>query len=113
MIKLRKEISSHLSATKLLGEDFEIRRARYVPLEIEIIFCVDQDHWVEDLRYIVEQEFSTGYTPDGRPGFFNPDMWTFGQSIHRSQVIGRVESITGIDHVLGLSMKRRGEALSY
>jgi baseplate J-like protein len=110
--ELRKEISNHLTARKLLGEDFEIRRAHYVPLEIKVTFCVNQDHWVEDLRYIVEQEFSTGYTPDKRPGFFNPDMWTFGQSIHRSQIIGRIESITGIDHVLELSMRRRGEALS-
>ncbi len=110
--KLRKEIASHLNATKLLGEDFEIRKAHYVPLEIEVICCVDQDHWVEDLKYIVEQEFSTGYTPDGRPSFFNPDMWTFGQSIHRSQVIGRVESITGIDHVVGLIMKKWGRVQS-
>ena len=55
---------------------------------------------------VLEVEFSTGFTPDGRPGFFNPDQWNFGQAIHASQVIGRALAITGIDRVLSLSMRR-------
>jgi Baseplate J-like protein len=107
--RLIGEISKQLMAVKLLGEDFEVRRAHYIPLEIEVTYCVDEDYWVEDLQYVVEQEFSIGYTPDGRPGFFNPDMWTFGQGIYRSQIIGRLESITGVNHVIELKMKKRYE----
>jgi hypothetical protein len=107
---LRNQIIKHLTAVKLLGEDFEIRKAHYIPLEIEVTFCVNEQYWVEDLRYLVEQEFSTGYTIDGRPAFFNPDLWTFGQNLHSSQIIGRLESISGIDHVVEIKMKRKGES---
>ena len=41
--------------------------------------------------------------------FSIPDMWTFGQYLNSSQVLGRLESITGVDHVLGIEMKREGE----
>ena len=33
---------------------------------------------------MLEQEFSDGWTSDGRRGFFHPDEWTFGQALHRS-----------------------------
>ena len=45
-------------------------------------------------------------TSDGRPGFFHPDAWTFGQSLHASQVIGHALRVTGVDRVLSLSMRR-------
>jgi hypothetical protein len=106
---LRNQIIRHLNAIKLLGEDFEIRKAHYIPLEIEVTFCVNEQYWVEDLRYIVEQEFSTRYTMEDKPAFFNPDLWTFGQNLHSSQIIGRLESISGIDHVVEIKMKRKGE----
>ena len=45
---------------------------------------------------MLEQEFSDGYTPDGRLGFFHPDAWTFGQTLHASQILGRLEQVPGI-----------------
>jgi hypothetical protein len=40
-------------------------------------------YWREDVRFVLEQEFSDSWTSDGRRGFFHPDEWTFGQSLHR------------------------------
>ncbi len=103
---LAQGITDHLNALRLIGEDLEIRPAQYVPLDIKLKVCADPDYWADDLWAVLETEFSTGYTPDGCPGFFNPDQWTFGQAIHASQVIGRALAITGIDRVLSLSMRR-------
>ena len=101
-----EKIARHLGAVRLIGEDLEIRPPRFVPLEIEVILCAHPDYWPEDLKSILEQEFSTGYTPDGRLGFFHPDLWTFGQTLHPSEITGRVQAVTGVDHVKSVNLKR-------
>ena len=102
----RKTLAKHLGAVRLIGEDLEIRPPLFVPLEIHVSLCVTPDIWPQNLRFIIEQEFSTGYTPDGRMAFFHPDAWTFGQPLHASEIFGRLQSISGVEHVLNISMKR-------
>lgn len=106
---LRRAVARHLETVRLIGEDLEIRPPRFVPLEIRVVVCVAQDFWPEDLRFILEQEFSTGHTPDGRPGFFHPDLWTFGQPLRASQIIGRAQKAQGVGHVVSVSLKRWNE----
>jgi hypothetical protein len=89
--ELRKKIASHLDAVRLIGEDLEIRPPRFVPLEINVTLCIHSDYWPEDIKSILEQEFSDGFTPDGRLAFFHPDLWTFGQVLRNSQIIGRIQ----------------------
>ncbi len=102
----RARIFNHLDALRLIGEDLEIRLARYVPLDIHMRLCADPDYWPEDLGVLLEQAFSDDLTVEGRLGFFHPDRWTFGQPLHASQVIGRALSITGVGRVLSLSIRR-------
>jgi hypothetical protein len=103
---LRVEISRHLDAVRLIGDDIEIRPARYVPLDIEIRLCAHPDYWPEDLDVALQTEFSDGYTPDGRPGFFHPDQWSFGQPLYVSQITGRALSVTGIERLLQVNIRR-------
>lgn len=103
---LRRAIADHLEAVRLIGEDLEVRPATYVPLDIRMTLCAESAYWPEDLRAVLDEEFSDGWTRDGRQGFFHPDAWTFGQPLHASQVIGRALSVTGIGRVLKLSMRR-------
>jgi hypothetical protein len=105
-VKLARQIEDYLDAIRLIGEDIEVRPARYVPLDLKLRLCAHPYYWPEDLRTILEIEFSDGYTPDGRRGFFHPDLWTFGQPLYASQVIGRALRITGVERVLSLSMRR-------
>jgi hypothetical protein len=105
---LREAVAAHLEAVRLVGEDLEIRPPRFVPLEISMTICLRPDVWPEDVRFVLEQELSDAWTPDGRRGFFHPDLWTFGQPLHRSQLEGRVHAVAGVDHLLSLEMKRYG-----
>src|SRR5712691_3331064 len=104
--ELARRVEDHLDAVRLIGEDIEVRPAQYVPLDIKLRLCAHPNYWPEDLRAELEIEFSDGYTPDGRRGFFNPDLWTFGQPLHASQIVGRALAVTGVDRVLSLSMRR-------
>jgi hypothetical protein len=104
--RLRRDVAAHLDAVRLIGEDLELRPPRFVPLEIHVEICAEPDVWREDLRFVVEQEFSTGWTADGHPGFFNPDAWTFGQALHRSAIEGRAHLVGGVRHVVRVAMQR-------
>jgi len=103
---LRRAIADHLEAVRLIGEDLEVRPASYVPLDIRMTLCAQAAYWPEDLRAVLDEEFSDSWTRDGRRGFFHPDAWTFGQPLHASQIIGRALGVTGIGRVLKLSMRR-------
>jgi hypothetical protein len=108
--EVKEKVARHLEAVRLIGEDLEIRPPRFVPLEITVSLCIHPQYWPEDIKYILEQEFSEGYLPDGRKAFFHPDLWTFGQPLRTSQIFGRVQSVKGVDHVVSVSMKRWNEA---
>ena len=97
---LRTRIEAHLNAVRLIGEDLEVRSPVFVPLEIKVVLCAKPDVWAEDIRFELEQEFSDGWTPDGRMGFFHPDLWTFGQTLHASQIIGRAFMVSGVAHAV-------------
>ena len=107
---LRTRVFDHLEAVRLIGEDLEIRPPRFVPLTIEVSVCLNPDFWPEDVRFVLEQEFSDAYTPDGRPGFFNPNNWTFGQPLHRSEIEGRIHMVDGVEHIVTVVMKRFAQA---
>lgn len=104
--ELEEKVARHLEAVRLIGEDIEIRPPRRIPLTIEVFLCVHPHYWPEDIKFILEQEFSEGYLPDGRSTFFHPDNWTFGQSLHCSQILGRVQAVEGVDHVTRVTIER-------
>lgn len=103
---LRRDVARYLEAVRLIGEDLEIRPPLFVPLDIRIALCAAPDYWPNDLRSILEQEFSAGFAPDGRMGFFHPDLWTFGQPLHASQILGRIQKVQGVEHVISIALKR-------
>ena len=103
---LRRDVARYLDAVRLIGEDLEIRPPLFVPLDIRVALCAAPDYWPSDVRFVLEQEFSSGFTPDGRRGFFHPDLWTFGQQLHASQILGRIQRVQGVEHVISIVLKR-------
>ena len=103
---LRTAVAKHLEAVRLIGEDIEIRPPVLVPLSIDVSVCIKPEYWPQDVRFVLEQELSDSYTPDGRLGFFNPDAWTFGQELHVSEILGRIHQVEGVEHLISVRMKR-------
>jgi hypothetical protein len=102
----RREIAAHLDAVRLIGEDLEVRPARFVALDVVLKLCAHPDYWPDDLDVELQRSFSTGWTADGTPAFFNPSLWTFGQPLYASQIIGRALGVQGVERVLSVSMRR-------
>ncbi len=106
---LRDEVAQYLEAVRLIGEDLEIRGPCYVPLAIDVGVCLQPDFWPEDVCFVLEQEFSDTYTPDGRTGFFHPDNFTFGHRLRKSEIAGRLQQVDGVEHPLGITWRRFNE----
>jgi hypothetical protein len=104
--ELENTVADHLDAVRLIGDDVELRPPRFVPLDIDMAVCIEDEFWPRDIEFMLEQEFSAGFTPDGRKAFFHPDRWTFGQALRESEIIGRAQSIKGVDHVIEVKMRR-------
>jgi predicted phage baseplate assembly protein len=103
---LRAEVEERLDAVHLIGEDVEVRAPEYAPLIITVTVCISRDYWPEDVSPVIEQAFSTSYRRDGKPAFFNPDNWTFGQALYASQIEAQFALIEGVEHVVSIQMTR-------
>lgn len=99
------QAARHLDQVRLIGEDVEIRPPDFVPLDIRLTVCAAPRFWPEDLEEELAEAFSEGYTSSGDTGFFHPDNWTFGQSLHASQIVARALAVEGVDRVLEVGMR--------
>jgi predicted phage baseplate assembly protein len=103
---LADRVAAHLEALRLIGEDLEIRPPIFVPLHLELVVCVRDDVWPEEVRFEIEKELSDGWTADGRRALFHPDNWTFGQPLYESEIAGRLQRIDGIEHIAKIEIRR-------
>ncbi|TCO70108.1 baseplate J/gp47 family protein [Rhodovulum euryhalinum] len=101
----RETAARHLDHVRLIGEDIEIRAPDFVPLDIRLVVCAAPRFWPEDLAADLDEAFSEGYTSTGARGFFHPDNWVFGQSLHASQIIARALAVEGVDRVIKVGMR--------
>ncbi len=96
-VEVADAVRNHLERYRLAGYDLEIDPPRYVALEIELIVCASHDHFRADIHAAVRDALSARVLADGSSGFFHPDNFTFGQSLHVSQLYAAVEAVPGVD----------------
>jgi Baseplate J-like protein len=89
-------LRAHLASRRLAGHDLEVVPPHFVPLDIILYVCVCGDHYPGDVERDLLTVFSSGYTPDGRPAFFHPDNFTFGDNVMLSRIIARGMAVEGV-----------------
>ncbi|HEY0012017.1 MAG TPA: baseplate J/gp47 family protein [Allosphingosinicella sp.] len=92
-------LRGHLASYRLAGHDLEVVAPRYVPLDIRLFVCVCSDHYPGDVERDLLDAFAAGLMRDGRPGYFHPDRFSFGDNILLSPVIARAMQVTGVQWV--------------
>jgi hypothetical protein len=95
----RDEITGFIEQFRLAGEDLEIEPPIYVPLKLVLVVCVARGYFRDKIEQELKKVFSTGTRSDGKPAFFAPDQFTFGQPVYLSQVIAAAMSVAGVDWV--------------
>jgi hypothetical protein len=104
----RRELGDFMEPFRLAGFDLEIREARLVPLEIALDVYLGPGHQASSVHAALQQVFSHQVLPDGTPGFFHADNWTFGQAVYQSQVIAAAMAVPGVARVEVSRFRRWG-----
>lgn len=96
---LEDELRAFLESYRLTGHDVEIDEPRYVPLEITMTICVKPGYFNSQVKQALLETFSSRNLPNGTPGFFHPDNFTFNQPVYLSQVISTAMDVPGVKWV--------------
>jgi hypothetical protein len=102
------QVRNRLARYKLAGYDLETDPPRYVALDLSIVVCAKPDHFRADVHQAVRRALGARRLSDGKLGFFHPDNWTFGQSLHLSELYAAVEAVPGVDSVEVIQFQRYG-----
>jgi hypothetical protein len=102
--QLRAEIEPY----RMAGHDLEVDTPQYVPLEIEMFVCVKPDYFRSDVEAALLDIFSNRTLADGRKGLFQPDFFTFGQTVYLSPLYAAAQAVAGVASVEITVFQRQG-----
>ena len=97
--ELLEEIENRLYRYRRIGHDLVVKAADRVPLEIELVICVQPSHLKGHVKAALLDLFSNRSLPDGRRGFFHPDNLTFGEGIYLSKLVATAQAVSGVESV--------------
>jgi predicted phage baseplate assembly protein len=95
--KFKQGVLDSLTRYRLAGYDLEIRSARYIPLDASIQICAKPGYFPGDVAHAVSLALSAGVQHGGKPGFFSPANFTFGQPVYLSRLYAAVEKVEGVE----------------
>jgi len=89
-----------LERFRLAGYDVEIEPPQFVSLEIVLKVCVQPGYFQGAVKQALFEKFRE---------LFDPDQWTFGQTVYLSPLIAAAMSVPGVLWVEPLVFERQGE----
>ncbi len=100
------ELRQFLERFRLAGHDLEIIPPVFVPLDIILDICLKPDYSRSQVKLSLLKVFSNQNLVAGEQGFFHPDRWTFGQTVHCSRLIATAMAVPGVRWVEPKRVKR-------
>jgi hypothetical protein len=97
--QLLEEVSDSLASVRRMGQDLSVRFARYVPLELELVVCVQPQYLRGHVKAALLDIFSNRRLPNGQSGLFHPDNLTFGDDIYMSKLVAAAQAVPGVESV--------------
>jgi hypothetical protein len=110
---LLKKIKRRLERYRRMGHDVQVVPARYVPLEIELIVCMQSHYLRGHVRAALLDVFQSGLRSNGEPGFFHPDKLSFGDAIYLSRLVAAAQAVEGVESVEMTKLQRRFAAANH
>jgi Uncharacterized homolog of phage Mu protein gp47 len=102
------ELTRHVERYRMAGHDTEFNDPIYVPLELELLVCVQSSYFRADVKAGLLQVLSDIVLPDGRRGLFHPDNLSFGQTVFLSPIYAAARQVAGVGSVQALKFQRQG-----
>ena len=107
-----EDLRSWLEKYRMAGYDLEVDVPVYVPLEIDVLVCVERHVLRSDIAAIARDVLSAGTNPDGTLGLFHPDRLTFGTPVYLSSIHSALHAIEGVESVTVETFERLGQPLT-
>lgn len=107
--RLLARVRRYLEHHRLIGIEVETRPPELVPLAIALRVGVQPGHSPGTVRRTLEQELGSGTLEDGRPAFFHPSAFGFGQPVYLAPLIARAASVSGVAWVEATRFERWGQ----
>jgi len=104
----KTQLRQHLERYRMAGHDLEIEDPIGVPLEIEMRVCVKPGYFRDGVKRALLQVFSSKVLPNGQPGIFHPDNFTFGQTVYLSPLYATAQAVDGVASVCITIFQRQG-----
>jgi predicted phage baseplate assembly protein len=95
----KQSLLAHMERYRLTGYDLEIVGPVYVPLDIELGICVLPSYFAANVQQQLLRRFGTTPDAQGRPGFFDPDAFSFGDALPLSAVFAAAMAVPGVASV--------------
>jgi hypothetical protein len=104
----RQEAESQLERFRQAGRPAHLLDPVYANLDLTIVVCVEPSAYRGEVKErVLETLFGVkGIRP--RRGFFDPDNFTFGTPLERSQLDAAIQNVEGVRAVEGILIRRRG-----
>jgi hypothetical protein len=112
-VEQHTELIDLLNRYRLAGYESYVPSPRYVSLDLKIQVCARPDAFRGEVKADLLLVLSAAKSPDGRVGFFQPDRWSFGQSLERSAIEAAIQQAYGVAGVVSILYRQRGVTLTY
>jgi hypothetical protein len=105
---LRRQLARNINRYRLAGQDIELENPQYLSLQIELAVCVDPEYFRGDVEEMLLQVLGNRCLPDGRPAFFNPDNFAFGETVYLSPIYAAARTVPGVTGVRATNFAPQG-----
>lgn len=107
--EFENDIRKRMDRFRMAGQDVEVNGPEYVSLELEMIICVKPNYYPGDVKAVLLKVFSNRVLPNGTPGVFHPDNFSFGQPVYLSRLYAAAQAVDGVASVQITKLKRQGD----
>ncbi|SEO03772.1 putative baseplate assembly protein [Nitrosospira multiformis] len=107
-IDQRKELIDLLNRYRMAGYESYVPEPQYVSLDIEVQVCALPDAFQGDVQAAILGRLNSSSVVNGQRGFFNPDNFSFGVPLERSNLESAIQSAPGVAGVLCVRYRVRG-----
>lgn len=105
----RRELGIHLDRFRMAGREVHVLAPRYADLDLVITICVEPYAYPADAVLAVMRALVGKKGVVREIGFFDPDNFTFGTPLDRSELEAWIQRVPGVRAVKQITIARRGK----
>jgi hypothetical protein len=97
------DLRRRLDAYRMAGYDLDVDAPHPVPLDVELLVCVEPGQFRADVEAAVLDVLSS---------YFQPDRFTFGVPVYLSAIVAAAQAVAGVQSVTPLRFQRQRDDAS-